>query len=111
MPQNSQNFIKTYFSNVQIGLVEKSFDDYQVKFTNDLEVEFAKDGDWREVKSYVPLTNTNFIPREVMNCVKGKYATAKIMEIKKNYNGYEVKLDDQKELIMDKTGNLLSEKY
>ncbi len=33
------------------------------------------------------------------------------MEISKSYNGYEVKLDNHKELIMDKEGKVLSEKY
>ena len=111
LPQNSQKFIQTYFANEKVGLVEKSFNDYQVKFLNDSKVEFAKDGDWREVKSYAPISNTGFIPQDVLNGIKAKYATAKIMEISKSYNGYEVKLDNHKELIMDKEGKVLSEKY
>lgn len=111
LPQNSQKFIQTYFANEQVGLVEKSFNDYQVKFLNDSKVEFAKNGDWREVKSYAPINNTGFIPQEVLNAIKAKYSTAKIMEISKNYNGYEVKLDNHKELIVDTAGKLISEKY
>ncbi|WP_297811772.1 PepSY-like domain-containing protein [uncultured Helicobacter sp.] len=111
LPQNSQKFIQTYFANEKVGLVEKSFNDYEVKFLNDSKVEFAKDGDWREVKSYAPISNTGFIPQGVLNGIKAKYATAKVMEISKSYNGYEVKLDNHKELIMDKEGKVLSEKY
>ena len=111
LPQNSQKFIQTYFANEKVGLVEKSFNDYQVKFLNDSKVEFAKNGDWREVKSYAPISDTSFIPQDVLNAIKTKYATAKIMEISKNYNGYEVKLDNHKELILDTAGKLISEKY
>ncbi len=110
LPQQAQQFIKANFAKNAIQLAEKSFDDYEVKLANEIEVEFAQDGQWRSVKSYRPLTNVSFVPANVLDVVKAKYPDAAVMKVSKEWKSYSIGLDNHKKLIIDESGKLVAEK-
>ena len=55
LPAVSQEFIKTHFAGVEVSFSkvdEELFDkDYKVVFVNGAKVEFAKNGEWKDVVS------------------------------------------------------------
>lgn len=110
LPQKAQQFIKSNFAKNAILLAEKSFDEYDVKLADEVEVEFTQDGEWRAVKSYRPLANVGFVPKKVLDTVKSKYPQASVMKVEKEWKSYEIGLDNHKKLIIDENGTLIAEK-
>lgn len=110
LPQKAKDFITTNFAGQTIQYVEQDFDDYEVQLRDGSEIKFKRNGEWEEVKSY------NGIPATVLPATAGTYlssnfADAKIMEVEKDWNGFEVKLSNRMEVFFDKSGKHLGQKH
>lgn len=110
LPLAAKEFIQTHFSAATVRLVEEDNDSYDVYFTNGFEVDFDKDGIWKNVDGNyqaLPETFLSLSPIDLINAdAAARYQGAYITEVDKDVrkNGYEVKLNNNVELIYEWNG-------
>ena len=111
LPANSQQFIKTYFGDINTtyvkeenGFFEKS---YEVVFADGTKVEFARNGEWKEIDCRRSSVPSPIIPKMIAEYVKNNYPNAKILQIERDRNEYEVRLSNRLELTFDKAYNII----
>ena len=105
LPTVSQQFLKTHFSGVDVSYAkvdEEMFDkDYKVVFVNGSTVEFAKDGQWKEVDCKYAEVPAAVVPQQIRNYVTQHFAGRKIVGNDRDRRDYEVKLDNGIDLKFD----------
>lgn len=111
LPKKAQDFIKANFPKETVTYVEKDMDDYEVKLSNGSEITFLLNGEWKDVEGQYSPIPTKFIPSNVLNTVKSNHPSANIVKIEKNWNNYEIKLDNMMELYIDFNGKLIGQKF
>lgn len=111
LPQSSQTFVKTYFSDKQVSAVFKEThgnNEYEVCFSDGAQIEFTSKGDWDEVKDRdadgIP---TGFMPQAMVNYVTANFPGVNIVKINKERSKFEVELRNDIELVFDQNGNFL----
>ena len=107
LPQKAQQFITTNFKGVEV-LSATVDDDYEVYLANGTKVEFTLQGEWKEVKCVAGAVPAAIIPAAISKYVKTHFPNTTIVKIDKKYNGYEVELNNDRELKFDKNGNFLA---
>lgn len=111
LPANAKTFITAYFSasDILLATVDKEFMEttYTVKFKNGSELEFFKNGEWKEVDCKTQPVPAQIIDPKIAAKVKELYPDASIYEIKKDKLNTEVKLSNGLELKFDKVINLI----
>ena len=110
LPKSAQGFIKSSFKGASITQVEQDYEGFEVILNNGIKIEFAPNGSWKEIKSYQPLPK-GILPAKAEKIVKAKYPESNILKIEKNWNGYEIKLDNRMELFVSGNGTLLGEQF
>lgn len=109
LPKKAQDFVKSYFGNDPIVYAEQDRRSYKVELDSGIEIDFDKDGEWTDVSGDKKPLPTNFIPANVYNPVKAKYAQVAILEISKEYLSYKIKLGNNREVIVDNNGKIISD--
>ncbi len=109
LPQKGKEFIAKYYSNNE--LVHMKIDDdshkkeYEVVFKGGIRIEFNELGEWEEIKSKKAPIPSGVFPSVIANYLANNYPQNKVLEIEKKSYGYELKLDNRKDLIFDKDGS------
>ena len=105
LPAVSQQFIKAHFAGVEVSYAkvdEEMFDkDYKVVFVNGSKVEFAKDGQWKEVDCKYGEVPAAVVPQQIRDYVAKNFAGRKIVSIDRDKRDWEVKLDNGLDLKFD----------
>ncbi|WP_413511786.1 PepSY-like domain-containing protein [Myroides odoratus] len=108
LPQKAIVFLDNHFKNKQILTVEKDSDflslSYKVTFTDNIEVEFDKSGDWDEIDGNRNALPTTFILEPIVSYISTNYKGATITKIDKESRIYEVKLNNGLELEFSTSG-------
>ena len=110
LPDAITTFIKQHFPNATITGVEPDHDhgglEYDVYLNDGTQIDFDANNQWEKVESMkgVPAF---FIPKAIASHVKGSYQNAVITKINKEYNGYEVELNNGVELRFDGSGRFM----
>ena len=111
LPQKAQLLIDTTFKDAKITYVKDERDylerSYEVLFANGTKVEFNRNGEWKEVdcrRSEVPAA---IIPAQIVKYVSDNYPGAKILQIERDRNDYELRLSNRLELTFDKKYNII----
>lgn len=111
LPNAAQNFIKKHFALEQPsfvlldqGLVSN---EYEVVFNSGLKLEFAGNGDWKEIKCHEGEVPAVLIPKKIADYVARRYPTAVIKQLKRERYEWEVKLSGGLELTFDKNFKLV----
>ena len=110
LPEAITTFIKQQFPNATIAGIEPDHDngglEYDVYLSDGTQLDFDANNQWEKVESMkgVPAF---FIPKAIANHVKSNYQNAVITKINKEYNGYEVELNNGVELRFDGSGRFL----
>ena len=110
LPDAITTFIKQHFPNATIVGVEPDHDhgglEYDVYLNDGTQIDFDANNQWEKVESMkgVPAF---FIPKAIASHVKGSYQNAVITKINKEYNGYEVELNNGVELRFDGSGRFM----
>jgi len=114
LPQKSQDFIKQYFSNTSVDIIKKDAEHgekgFEVKLKDGTEVEFWKDGSYREVDGGDKPIPTAFIPKEVKEYVSKHYPNEKITHIDYGHKDLDVDLTNKIDLEFTKEGKILKDK-
>ncbi|KUJ62971.1 hypothetical protein AR687_06145 [Flavobacteriaceae bacterium CRH] len=111
LPKTSQDFIKKYFSNTTVDVVKKDAEHgekgYEVKLKDGTEVEFWKDGSYREVDGGDKPIPTEFIPKAVKDYVAQHYPNEKITHIDYGHKDLDVDLTNKIDLEFTKEGKFI----
>lgn len=110
LPETAQQFLKKNFKNAKIAIVKKENklikNDYEVTFANGNKIEFDSEGNWEEIDCKATAVPASAVPAKITQHVKANYPQAKILQIDKKRNGYEVKLSNRMELEFNKSFQL-----
>lgn len=112
LPTNAQAFVKKHFPNDQISyvLVDKEFmtTTYEVMLTNGHELEFSKNGEWKEIDTKKSSIPASIIPTPIANFLRQNVDSSIVtVHIKRNSKGYEVELSNKLELEFNTKGKFL----
>ena len=111
LPQNALQFIQKYFPNVNTLYAEMDKKGYEVQLSNGVEIEFLRNGEFKEIEGNYVALPFEILPQSVANTVGKTYPNTVITKIKRKWNFYEVKLNNMMELYIDANGQLLGQKF
>lgn len=113
LPSGATEFIKKHFPKTTIETAKKDREDgekgYEVILSDGTEVEFWKDGKWREVDGNKKPIPTDFIDRSIVDYVTKNYPNNKITHIDYGHKDIDVDLDGKIDLEFSKEGKFLKE--
>ena len=112
LPQVSRTFLNNYFDGNKVShiKIDKDLflvDSYDVILTDGTSVEFNRDGEWKEVKSFQQNIPDTLIPAEIRQYVNQNYPGQKIMTVERGKRKVSVDLANGLELEFDLNGNLI----
>lgn len=114
LPKPAQEFLKKHFSNTTIESVKKDAEHgekgFEVKLQDGTEVEFWKDGSYREVDGGDKPIPTAFIPDNVKAYVAKNHPNEKITHIDYGHKDLDVDLTNNIDLEFTKEGKILKDK-
>lgn len=125
IPASAQQFVKDHFSAQDgtfdetsiVEIKQEKNGDYEVKFSNRVEVDFYTNGVWKEIDTNgntLPNSTAMLIPEKALNYISTKYPTAIIEEIEKqgaysDTQNIKIELRDDRDIIFDYLGNVISD--
>lgn len=113
LPQPAQEFLKKHFSNTSVDIAKKDAEHgekgYEVKLKDGTEVEFWKDGSYREVDGDDKPIPTAFIPQSVKDYVAKNHPNEKITHIDYGHKDLDVDLTNKIDLEFTKEGKILKD--
>lgn len=111
LPKPAQEFLKKYFGNTSVEIAKKDAEHgekgYEVKLKDGTEVEFWKDGSYREVDGDNKPIPTEFIPQSVKDYVAKNYPNEKITHIDYGHKDLDVDLTNKIDLEFTKEGKFI----
>ncbi|WP_029270298.1 PepSY-like domain-containing protein [Flavobacterium sp. KJJ] len=114
LPKPSQEFLKKYFSNTSVEIAKKDAEHgekgFEVILKDGTEVEFWKDGSYREVDGDGKPIPTGFIPKIINDYVAQHYPNEKITHIDYGHKDLDVDLTNKIDLEFTKEGQILKDK-
>ena len=108
----AENFVIHNYRKGQIIYAEKEGSYYEkTKFELGLDsgakLELDEDGNWEKVENKVDGVPAIFVPKEIADYIKTKYATVAVTKVDKEDGGFEVELSNRKELKFNKRFKLV----
>lgn len=110
LPQNSKEFIKKYFK-APVGIVQQDKNSYEVYLSDGTELEFSKDGSWKEIESKIIPIDLDILPANIANIIKNEFKDIKAREIEKKINYYKIKLVNNIKVLIDFNGTILFKEF
>jgi putative PepSY-like beta-lactamase-inhibitor len=111
LPKEATEFLKKHFPNNAIEIAKKDAEHgekgYEVKLAGNIEVEFWKDGKYREVDGDDKPIPTAFIDPKILEYVKKNYPNEKITHIDYGHKDVDVDLTGKIDLEFSKDGKFL----
>lgn len=111
LPKAAQEFLQQHFSHTSVERAKKDAEHgekgYEVKLKDGTEVEFWKDGSYREVDGGKNPIPTAFIPDSIKDYVAKNYPNEKITHIDYGHKDLDVDLTNGIDLEFTKEGKFL----
>lgn len=111
LPAAAQQFIRTHFASSEVLYAEVDdglFDnDYTVVFADGVTVEFAGNGEWKEVETRRGEVPAAIVPQAIREQVGRQFPAARIERIDRGRRGFDVDLNNGLELKFDRHFNLV----
>ncbi|HEX9151744.1 MAG TPA: PepSY-like domain-containing protein [Flavobacterium sp.] len=111
LPKDASAFLAKHFPGIPINRASKDWEHgekgYEVRLTDGTEVEFTKDGSWREVDGHKKAIPTAYIPKSIVAYVKANYPNEQITHIDKGHKNVDVDLTHRIDLEFDTNGKFL----
>lgn len=113
LPLASINFLREHFPSATVVKAKKDAEHgekgYEVILSDGTEVEFWKDGKWREVDGKNNPIPTAYIDRKIVDYVAKNYPNNKITHIDYGHKDVDVDLDGKIDLEFSKEGKFLKD--
>ena len=110
LPQKSLDFIEQYFPEEDMTTIymERDFLEvrYNVILSNNTNIEFFRNGDWKEINCKTSEVPDEFIPEEILVKIDQMYSDATIISIDRDNHEYDIKLSNGVDMTFDKNFNL-----
>ncbi|MFH6965200.1 PepSY-like domain-containing protein [Flavobacterium plurextorum] len=114
LPKPAQDFLKKHFSYTTVVSAKKDAEHgekgFEVKLKDGTEVEFWKDGSYREVDGGDKPIPTDFIPNNIKEYVAKNHPNERIMHIDYGHKDLDVDLTNNIDLEFTKEGKILKDK-
>lgn len=114
LPKPAQEFLQKHFSYTTVDIAKKDAEHgekgYEVILKDGTEVEFWKDGSYREVDGEKNPIPTDFIPANIKDYVSKNYPNEKITHIDYGHKDLDVDLTNGIDLEFTKDGKILKDK-
>lgn len=114
LPKPAQEFLKKHFSHTSVVTAQKDPEHgekgFEVKLKDGTEVEFWKDGSYREVDGDDNPIPTDFIPDNIKAYVAKNHPNEKITHIDYGHKDLDVDLTNKIDLEFTKDGKILKDK-
>ena len=114
LPKPAQEFLKKHFSHASVEKAQKDPEHgekgFEVKLNDGTEVEFWKDGSYREVDGGDNPIPTAFIPENIKAYVAKNHPKEKITHIDYGHKDLDVDLTNKIDLEFTKDGKILKDK-
>lgn len=109
VPDAIVNFINSNFSGATINGTERDNEDGEIDvyLSDGSKVEFTANNEWKKISCPGKGVPSALVPTAITNYVKSNYNSALIYKIDKNYNTYEVQLNNGVELHFGSNGQFL----
>lgn len=111
LPPASINFIREYFPNATVDKAKKDAEHgekgFEVILSDGTELEFWKDGKYREVDGKKKPIPTGYIDRKIVDYVAKNYPNSKITHIDYGHKDVDVDLTDGIDLEFTKEGTFI----
>lgn len=108
LPLSATTFIQKHFSSTRIRQAAEESEckgkSYTVWLENGIEIEFDREGEWKEINSNATLGIPEaIIPTRILEYVRQQYPQSKITDIEKQKKGdYEIELDNGMEITFNR---------
>ena len=108
-PDAIVKFINSNFSGATINGTERDHEDGEIDvyLSDGSKVEFTANNEWKKITCPGKGVPSALVPTAITNYVKSNYQSALIYKIDKNYNTYEVQLNNGVELNFGSNGQFL----
>ncbi len=114
LPKAAQDFLQKYFNHTSVNIAKKDAEHgekgYEVRLKDGTEVEFWKDGSYREVDGGDKPIPIAFIPASIKDYVVKNYPNEKITHIDYGHKDVDVDLTNDIDLEFTKEGKFLKGK-
>lgn len=114
LPETAMKFIEQNFKKTGLRRAmefnENNSIHYKVVMSDESEVEFDQDGNWKEIDGKTRAISDHFIPKNILQYIQKNYPTGKIKKIEKDRDKYEIELLDDTDLDFDLKGNFMPKK-
>jgi SOS response regulatory protein OraA/RecX len=109
--EDVQEFVKKHFPNIEVSYAKQDNDlferDYTVVLTNGNKIEFTSKGEWKEVDCEHHQVPEGIIPDAIRKYLNENQKGHRVIEIKKDFRHYDVKLSNKLEMEFGLDGKLL----
>ncbi|MET3537984.1 PepSY-like domain-containing protein [Chryseobacterium limigenitum] len=110
LPKTAKNFLAANFKGVTTSsVIEDSeifgVDEYKVRLTNGMKVDFDSKGNWKEVDGEHQKVPYGFIPATIRNYVAKSFPNTHIIKIERKSWSYKAELSNGIDLEFDRNGN------
>lgn len=111
LPKGANEFLDKHFRGIAVTEAKKDAEHgekgYEVKLANGFEIEFWKDGKYREVDGDGQPIPTDFIPASIVDYVRANYPGKEITHIDYGHKDVDVDLTGKIDLEFTKDGKFL----
>lgn len=111
LPVQARLFLDNHFASVEVlyASIDRELlgSSYEVMLSNGLQIEFTRNGNWREIKSShtpIPLT---VVPRHIADYIRRNYPKAALRQVEIEHGEYEVRLSNGVEIIFGRDMRLV----
>lgn len=112
IPQKVEDFLYVHFYNDNIVNYMVFNDSYEMVLESGLSVGVLRNGELSYVDgNFKPIPTKDFIPYKVLKTVERLYPNAPIYRVQKDWNIYEINLDNSLILVVDAKGMLYNRRY
>ena len=111
LPQKSSAFISSTFPDAQVWMVERKNWDFKVRLSNGVSIKFYMNGDWKNIKGGWNTIPFNALPSAVANTVRQTYPQAMVVNVKREWGNYKVRLNNMMELYVMSGGQLMGQRF
>ena len=111
LPAKAKSFISANFADAQIFKVKRDDGRFDVKLSNGVEIDFTPDGEWLQIESSYNAIPMGVLPNAIVSSIKKTYPEATVIEVKKRYGNYKIKLNNFMELYMSSNGQIVNQRW